>query len=280
MATAPDTTSPLSEVQIEALVVMRIIKHATSTFPTPATGFLVGTDIASQLQVTNSFPLPAAPIDQAQADSYHQPDAATLATAAPRAKSNVPYQNEMIKLLREVNVDAQSVGWYMSTNMGNFISQSFVENQFFYQKASDEKSVALVFDVSRSSAGSLGLKAYRLSPVFMTAYKEGKFTSERYVSKGNSLRCWRMLMFPTASRSRNSDTRISSSSCLSRSTTLTSSPASSTRFPRHLLRRPPSTSPPLSQSFRATPTSAPTPSLPTLIPSTSASTLSSRRAAT
>lgn len=180
MATAPDTTSPLSEVQIEALVVMRIIKHATSTFPTPATGFLVGTDVASQLQVTNSFPLPAAPMDKDQQDSYHQPDAATLATAAPRAKSNVSYQNEMIKLLREVNVDAQSVGWYMSTNMGSFVSQSFVENQFFYQKASDEKSVALVFDVSRSSAGSLGLKAYRLSPSFMTAYKEGKFTSERY----------------------------------------------------------------------------------------------------
>ena len=124
MATVQDTTSPLSEVQIEALVVMRIIKHATSTFPTPATGFLVGTDVASQLQVTNSFPLPAAPMDKEQQDSYHQPDAATLATAAPRAKSNISYQNEMIKLLREVNVDAQSVGWYMSTNMGNFISQS------------------------------------------------------------------------------------------------------------------------------------------------------------
>jgi len=178
MATVPDTTSPLSEVQIEALVVMRIIKHATSTFPTPATGFLVGTDVASQLQVTNSFPLPAAPMDKEQQDSYHQPDAATLATAAPRAKSNISYQNEMIKLLREVNVDAQSVGWYMSTNMGNFISQSFVENQYFYQKATDEKTVSLVFDITRSSAGSLGLKAYRLSPSFMAAYKEGKFTSE------------------------------------------------------------------------------------------------------
>jgi translation initiation factor 3 subunit H len=192
MATVPDTTSPLSEVQIEALVVMRIIKHATSTFPTPATGFLVGTDVASQLQLTNCFPLPAAPMDKEQQDSYHQPDAATLATAAPRAKANVSYQNEMIKLLREVNVDAQSVGWYMSTNMGSFISQSFVENQYFYQKASDEKSVALVFDVSRSSAGSLGLKAYRLSPSFMAAYKEGKFTSERYAFSTRYFECpWR-----------------------------------------------------------------------------------------
>ena len=36
------TNSPLREVQIEALVVMRIIKHSTSAFPTPATGCLVG----------------------------------------------------------------------------------------------------------------------------------------------------------------------------------------------------------------------------------------------
>lgn len=179
MANAPDTTSPLREAQIEALVVMRIIKHATSTFPTPATGCLVGMDIGSQLQVTNSFPFPAAVADSSTQDSYHQPDPASLATAAPRAKSNVTYQNEMVKLLREVNVDAQTVGWYMSTNMGNFVSQNFVENQYFYQKASDEKTVALVFDTARSSTGSLSLKAYRLSPAFMTAYKEGKFTAEK-----------------------------------------------------------------------------------------------------
>jgi translation initiation factor 3 subunit H len=85
----------------------------------------------------------------------------------------------MIKMLREVNVDAQSVGWYTSTNMGNFINQNFVENQFFFQRAADEKTIALVFDVSRSSAGSLSLKAYRLSPSFMASFRESKFSTER-----------------------------------------------------------------------------------------------------
>jgi translation initiation factor 3 subunit H len=170
--------TPLKEVQIEALVAMRIIKHASSTFPTPSTGFLLGLDQGAQLQVTNSFPFPAA-APETSTDPYQQQDAATLAAAAPRAKSNVAYQNEMIKFLREVNTDAQNVGWYISTSMGNFINQNFVENQYFYQKAQDERTVALVFDVSRSSQGSLSLKAYRLSPDFMTAYKDGKFTSER-----------------------------------------------------------------------------------------------------
>lgn len=174
--------SPIKEVQIEALVVMRIIKHSTSTFPTPATGFLVGMDVNSQLQVTNSFPFPAAAPDAAAAaDPYHQQDSAALAAAAPRAKSNVAYQAEMIKFLREVNVDAQGVGWYISASMGSFVNQNFIENQAFFQRATDERTVSLVFDVSKTSQGSLSLKAYRLSPSFIAAFTEGKFTSERYV---------------------------------------------------------------------------------------------------
>lgn len=185
-AAAKDT--PLREVQIEALVAMRIIKHSTATFPTPATGFLVGMDVGSQLQITNSFQFPTAALESSSSqDPYHQADAATIAAAAPRAKSNVAYQNEMIKFLREVNVDAQGVGWYLSTNMGNFINQNFIENQNFYQRAAEEKTVALVFDASKTSQGSLSLKAYRLSPSFTTALREGKFTTERYVPRAETL---------------------------------------------------------------------------------------------
>ncbi|KAK3720330.1 hypothetical protein LTR37_003741 [Vermiconidia calcicola] len=193
MAEPTTASAPLKEVQIEALVVMRIIKHSTSAFPTPATGCLLGMDVAdnvgTQIQVTNCFPFPAAapdqPPSQQEQQYYQQPtDAATLAAGAPRAKSNVAYQSEMVKYLREVNVDAQSVGWYISTSMGNFVNQNFIENQFFYQKVTDEKTVALVFDVGRSSAGSLSLKAYRLSPSFMASYREGKFNTEA-IQKSN-----------------------------------------------------------------------------------------------
>lgn len=185
MATDPKIAdSPIREIQVEALVVMRIIKHSTTSFPTPATGCLVGMDIGSQLQITNSFPFPASNPENQQtnsnpADPYHQSDQAALALAAPRAKSSATYAGEMIKYLREVNVDAQGVGWYMSCSMGNFVSQAFVENQAFYQRGQEEKTVALVFDVSKSSQGSLNLKAYRLSPSFMAAFKDSKFSTER-----------------------------------------------------------------------------------------------------
>jgi translation initiation factor 3 subunit H len=189
MATIPPLDSPFKEVQLSALVVMRIIKHSTTAFPNPATGCLVGMDIPQQqrLEITNSFPYPASNLDNTTGqpgstnptDPYHAADQASLALAAPRAKSSVAYQNEMIKYLREVNVDAQGVGWYVSCSMGNFVNSAFVENQAFFQRAQDEKTIALVFDVGRSSQGGLSLKAYRLSDKFMAAHKEGKFTTER-----------------------------------------------------------------------------------------------------
>lgn len=154
---------------------MKIAKHGSSTFPTIATGSLVGLDDNGVLGITNSFPFPT--VDSANTDS-HQSDASSLAAAAPRAKANIVYQNDMIRHLKEVNVDANNVGWYTSTTMGNFINVGFIENQYHYQRDND-RTVALVHDVSRSSQGTLSLRAFKLSNTFMTAYKEGKFTTER-----------------------------------------------------------------------------------------------------
>ena len=159
-------------------VVMKIIKHCSQLFPTPATGFLVGMDVKGTLQASNAYPFPT--VDVPSTDGHHE-SAANLAAAAPRAKSNTAYQAEMIRNLREANIDANGVGWYTSANMGNFINVNLVENQYHYQKELNERTVALVHDVSRSSQGSLSLRAFRLSSLFMTAYQENKFTSERFV---------------------------------------------------------------------------------------------------
>ncbi|KAK4677788.1 hypothetical protein QC764_301870 [Podospora pseudoanserina] len=165
---------PFKSAQVEALVVIKIVKHCSASFPTTATGSLVGMDNDGVLEITNAFPFPT--VDVANTDG-HQNDVSSLAAAAPRAKANIAYQNEMIKHLKEVNVDANNVGWYTSATMGNFVSLNFIENQYHYQRDND-KTVALVHDVSRSSQGALSLRAFRLSPEFMAAYKEGKFTTE------------------------------------------------------------------------------------------------------
>ncbi|KAI8623649.1 eukaryotic translation initiation factor 3 subunit-like protein [Xylariaceae sp. FL1651] len=167
--------TPIKTVQVESLVVMKIVKHCSASFPTTATGSIVGMDQDGTLEITNTFPFPTA--DVASAEGSHQNDASALAAAAPRAKANVTYQNEMIRHLKEVNVDANNVGWYTSATMGNFVNLSFIENQYHYQRDND-RTVALVHDVSRSSQGALSLRAFKLTPTFMAAYKEGKFTTE------------------------------------------------------------------------------------------------------
>ncbi|KAL9101098.1 MAG: hypothetical protein Q9163_003613 [Psora crenata] len=134
-------------------------------------------DKNATLEITNAFPFPAVEIPQT--DGYHDHNApANLASTAPRAKANIVYQAEMIRKLREVNVDANNTGWYMSTNLGHFIHSTFIENQYHYQKEMNERTVAIIHDVSRSSQGSLSLRAFRLSPSFMAAFKENKFTAE------------------------------------------------------------------------------------------------------
>lgn len=157
---------------------MKIIKHCSQRFPTTATGALVGMDVNGTLEITNTFPFP---IIEIPPEAHYEGQHINTAAAAPRAKANTGYQAEMIRMLREVNIDAQSIGWYTSANMGNFCNINFIENQYYYQKDLNERTVALVNDVSRSSQGALSLRAFRLSPQFMTAYKENKFTTEKSV---------------------------------------------------------------------------------------------------
>jgi translation initiation factor 3 subunit H len=169
---------------------MKIVKACAATFPTTATGSIVGMDTNGTLQITNCFPFPTADIAASDSHPNDHMAASNIAAAAPRSKANVTYQNEMIKCLREVNVDANNVGWYTSANMGNFINTSLIENQYHYQKEPNERAVALVHDVSRSSQGALSLRAFRLSPTFMAAYKESKFTTEKYASERNIFKTW------------------------------------------------------------------------------------------
>jgi translation initiation factor 3 subunit H len=173
----------IQQVQVEALAVMKIIKHARETYPTVATGCIVGLDVNTTLEITNCFPFPT--VDPSASESSAQQtfgssdntsSSAAAAAAAPRAKANGAYQTEMIKYLREVNIDANNVGWYSSTSMGNFVNINTIENQFFYQKEMNEKTVALVYDGARSAQGSLSLRAFRLSPAFVSAFQDSKFT--------------------------------------------------------------------------------------------------------
>ncbi|RUP43803.1 hypothetical protein BC936DRAFT_136704, partial [Jimgerdemannia flammicorona] len=93
--------------------------------------------------------------------------------------SPAQYQLDMMRCLREVNVDNNTVGWYRSATLGNFMDLNLIDTQYNYQHSLSAKSVVIIHDVSKSAAqGNLSLRAFRLTNSFMVLYKEKKFTTE------------------------------------------------------------------------------------------------------
>jgi len=157
-------------VEIDGLAVLKIVKHCKEHLPQLVTGQLLGLDFGCTLEVTNCFPFPSS---------------TEGAEDAELAEDGAEYQYDMMRCLREVNVDCNTVGWYQSTYLGSHITESMVSAQYNYQE-SIPKCVCLVFDPLQQSQGKLGMKALRLSTEFMELYKGGEFTLENLTKSGVS----------------------------------------------------------------------------------------------
>ncbi|KAJ6334157.1 hypothetical protein OIU78_011127, partial [Salix suchowensis] len=112
VAATEEVASPLRVVQIEGLVVLKIIKHCKEFSPSLVTGQLLGLDVGSVLELTNCFPW--------EEDEEIESDGAN-------------YQLEMMRCLREVNVDNNTVGWYQSMLFGCFQTVELIETFMNYQ---------------------------------------------------------------------------------------------------------------------------------------------------
>ena len=66
-------------------------------------------------------------------------------------------------MLREVNVDNNTVGWYQSTTMGSYFTEELIETFIDYAE-SIERCVCIIYDPTvNDSDGQFGLKAIRLT---------------------------------------------------------------------------------------------------------------------
>ncbi|XP_042456527.1 eukaryotic translation initiation factor 3 subunit H-like [Zingiber officinale] len=166
-ATSEEVAPPLRVVQIEGLAVLKIIKHCNEFLPSLVTGQLLGLDVGSVLEVTNCFPFPIR-----EEDEEIEADGAN-------------YQLEMMRCLREVNVDNNTVGWYQSTLMGSFQTVELIETFMNYQE-NIRRCVCIVYDPSRSAQGVLALKALKLTDSFMDLYRNNNFTGEKLREKNLS----------------------------------------------------------------------------------------------
>mmetsp|Transcript_23067 Transcript_23067/g.40832 ORF Transcript_23067/g.40832 Transcript_23067/m.40832 type:complete len:412 (+) Transcript_23067:3400-4635(+) len=167
MAAAPPRVSKIETVKVDGLVLLKIIKHCTESLPELCSGSLLGMDMNADLEVTNSFPFPAS-----EGENNDEED------GSKGSNDGAAYQMDMLKLLRDINVDCNPVGWYRSTYLGSFCTSDLVQQLFQYQEQLDQdsvqKSVVLVYDPFQTKRGHLAIKAYRLTDAFMKMYRERK----------------------------------------------------------------------------------------------------------
>ncbi|KAL5703115.1 zeta-carotene isomerase [Ranunculus cassubicifolius] len=163
-AAKEEVAPPLRVVEMEGLAILKIIKHCKEFSPALVTGQLLGLDVGSVLEVTNCFPFPTRDDDEElEADGAN-------------------YQLEMMRCLREVNVDNNTVGWYQSTLLGSFQTVELIETFMNYQE-NIKRCVCIIYDPSRSNQGVLALKALKLSDAFMDLYRNNNFTGEKLREK-------------------------------------------------------------------------------------------------
>lgn len=152
-------------VQVDGLVILKIIKHAQDVLPATACGALLGLDEQDAdertcVEATHCFPNPNT--EESEADD-----------------SVVAFGTEMMRCLRDVNVDHSMVGWYTTSYLEGYVDSKTIQTQYDYQSSGQiRNSVMLVYDPMRTATGTLSLRAMRLTDVFMELYRNMKFTRE------------------------------------------------------------------------------------------------------
>jgi translation initiation factor 3 subunit H len=119
------------------------------------------------LEVTHAFPFPdpqhASSRGNKDDNEYGANDAKGDDAAAAGGMDGHEFQLEMMRMLREVNVDNNCVGWYQSMYLGTYSASSLLENQLSYQLDLSPNAVVVLYDPIQTRNGHLALRCYRLS---------------------------------------------------------------------------------------------------------------------
>lgn len=155
----------ITSVQLDAMVVSKIIKHAKEAPGSSAHGLLLGLDLDGTLEVSNSFPLP-----------HHSNDDDDKST-----KGVARYQTSMLRSLKEVQADDSVIGFYQGMTLGSFFNQTLVDSQAIHQEKLRHGGVVIVHDISQTARGNASFRAFRLTKPFINAYKKNSFSTSSLI---------------------------------------------------------------------------------------------------
>lgn len=157
---------------LEGLALLKIVKHCQESLPTTASGSLLGLAVGGGvLEVTHAFPFPE-PKSESQNNNNNNNKSTLDAVIGKDGDDDNngddfleghEFQLEMMRMLREVNVDNNCVGWYQSMYMGSYSTTTMLENQLSYQTDLSPNAVVVLYDPMQTAHGNLVLKCYRLT---------------------------------------------------------------------------------------------------------------------
>jgi translation initiation factor 3 subunit H len=150
---------------------LKIVKHCQDALPQMVTGSLLGLMVENGvLEVTHAFPFPESSSGKDKSASSDglilaDDDASTnaLTSSASAPLEGYEFQLEMMRMLREVNVDNNCVGWYQAMYLGSYSNSNLLEHQWSYQTDLSPNAVVLLYDPIQTTNGQLVLKCLRLT---------------------------------------------------------------------------------------------------------------------
>lgn len=160
-------STPSNPINFSVLsqALLKIVKHCHESLPHMVMGSLLGLAVENGLlEITHAFPLPT---------EGKNHNAAADADDEAAGLEGHDFQLEMMRMLREVNVDNNCVGWYQSMYLGIYSTPSLLDNQLGYQTDLSPNAVVILYDPMQTSQGNLLLKCYRLSDQCVRNKEEG-----------------------------------------------------------------------------------------------------------
>lgn len=176
---AINSPSVVQFVQIDSLVVMKIVKHVDSEMYAglnevageACQGLLTGLVSIDdrRLEITNCFPT-------ARAEPMLDGDEI--------AQNNAFYEEQkqaemldMLRKFRNMNIDYELVGFYQAHPFGACFAQEMIDSLIDYQ-ASVPDGVVLIYDPVKTRQGQLSLRAYRLAAKALEMSLDGDWSPE------------------------------------------------------------------------------------------------------
>eukprot|EP00921_Rhytidocystis_pertsovi_P005692 GHVQ01009791.1.p1 GENE.GHVQ01009791.1~~GHVQ01009791.1.p1 ORF type:complete len:449 (+),score=88.84 GHVQ01009791.1:405-1751(+) len=184
-AVGGDVGKKLKVVEVDALVLTKVLRHCRDNYPTPVNGQLLGMDTGDRLEVTNSFPLPQ------KKDVYAAVQKDKLTDTGPSSgqagqgiderveEEFESYQDRMAELMHDVSVDCFTIGWYQTLSFGDLKNKDNIDSLVLYQELVD-KAIMLGFDPLLNAMGRMAFKAYRASDEFLAIYHSAEEDCSKY----------------------------------------------------------------------------------------------------